>query len=705
MKKIYTIKISNILFATAILIILAIANKVEAQYCIPSSDCSMGDDINNFYTTGATTNITNMSSGCSSSGGYINYPTTTHTLIAAPGTSFGINVQTSGPYEQGFTIWVDWNQDGDFTDAGEQVWTSGSYGLQLYTGTVAVPTTATPGNTRMRVMGSYYCVPSNPCTPCDIYGETEDYTITIAGTPPTCLHPTNLSVSNITVGAATLDWTENNTATEWEVEYGLTGFSQGTGNTVTVTSKPYTLSGLNDTTSYDFYVRSICTVGDTSFWSGPISFLTPFDMNCPGGPQATVFTEDWELGQGSWTGDIGSSNGQWQINSGSTGSSNTGPDCAHSGTQYIYYEASGSGTGYPGSATMISPAVDLTSAVDIAILSFWMHGYGTNIAGANLSIAVGSNAMGPFTTEYSNTFPNEFQSNMSDPYIQEFVDLSVYAGQTVYLEITYTNPNTSYYSDFAIDLLEVMVCQACANPPNVDLGADSLFICADDSVTLYGGSFDDYEWSTGHTSDTIVIDSSGIGLNSVMITLRVTDSIGCKNSDTIIVTFVDNPSTSIIGADTMLFSHSTTLDAGTGFYSYLWSTGDSTQTLIVNNNNISIGDNVLSVTVSNEYGCTFTATKNLFVHDDTGLDELNNEIIVQVHPNPSKGVFVIEINNLNGDYILDINNMNGQTVVSELIKTSSFKKEYDLSKYAGGIYILRLYNEDTFLTKRLLINP
>jgi len=683
----------------------ALPHSAQSQYCTPASICSGGDDINHFYTTGATTNITNMNSGCSS-GGYILYLPATHTLAAAAGTTFGVNVQTSGFYNQGFTIWIDWNDDGDFMDPGEQVWNSGTTGTQLFTGTITIPPTILPGNLRMRVMGGYDCVPSNPCATCfalgDPYGETEDYTITITGTPPSCLHPTNIIASNITIGTATLDWTENNTATEWEVEYGQTGFSQGNGTSILVNTKPYTLSGLNDTTQYDFYVRSICTQGDTSYWSAPSSFLTPFNLNCPGGGQATVFTEDWELGQGAWSGDIGTGNGQWKINSGTTTSNNTGPDTAHSGSHYIHYEASG--TGAPGSATMVSPPIDLTSAVGNALLSFWMHGFGADIPGASLTIGIANSPFGPFNTEYSYTFPNALQTSMSDPYMQELVDLSGYAGQIIYLEITYNNPNSSYFSDLALDLFEVMVCQACANPPNVDLGADSLFICANDSVVLSGGTFDTYEWSTGHTSQSVVIDSSGIGLNSVVIILKATDSIGCANSDTVMITFVAHPITIITGADTMLYSHTTTLDAGVGFTAYLWSTGDTTQTIVVDHSNISIGNNTLEVTVSNEYGCTFTTTKNLFVHNDTGLDEMSDEVSLQIYPNPGKGLFVVEINSLYNDYTLDIKNMNGQTILSDQIKTSSFKKEYDLSHCASGVYILQLYNTYTSHTKKIILN-
>ena len=93
---------------------------------------------------------------------------------------------------------------------------------------------------------------------------------------PTCPAPSGLITSNITLTTADLDWTENGPATTWEVEWGPTGFTQGSGTTITdITNHPYTLNPpLSPATTYDWYVRSVCSVGDTSVWEGPEIFTT-----------------------------------------------------------------------------------------------------------------------------------------------------------------------------------------------------------------------------------------------------------------------------------------------------------------------------------------------------------------------------------------------------------------------------------------------
>ncbi len=71
--------------------------------------------------------------------------------------------------------------------------------------------------------------------------------------------------------------------------------------------------------------------------------------------------------------------------------------------------------------------------------------------------------------------------------------------------------------------------------PLVSLGPDTT-ICIDDTLTLNGGNFSQYQWSTGDTAS--FIDLYFSAQNSDTISLRVTDNNGCYNSDTTIVNAV-----------------------------------------------------------------------------------------------------------------------------------------------------------------------
>lgn len=93
---------------------------------------------------------------------------------------------------------------------------------------------------------------------------------------PSCIEPVNLRTINTTELTANLTWDEdlNSQFTQWEIEFGPTGFIQGTGTIVQATSNPFTLNtGLQGFTNYEYYVRNICGT-NYSNWSDRGIFKT-----------------------------------------------------------------------------------------------------------------------------------------------------------------------------------------------------------------------------------------------------------------------------------------------------------------------------------------------------------------------------------------------------------------------------------------------
>jgi chitodextrinase len=84
---------------------------------------------------------------------------------------------TSTVWTEGYAVFIDYNQDGDFADSGETVWTKATSKTTPVTGTITIPATATLGSTRMRVSMKYNGTP----TSCETftYGQVEDYTVNI----------------------------------------------------------------------------------------------------------------------------------------------------------------------------------------------------------------------------------------------------------------------------------------------------------------------------------------------------------------------------------------------------------------------------------------------------------------------------------------------------------------------------------------------
>ncbi|MCX6305621.1 MAG: GEVED domain-containing protein [Bacteroidetes bacterium] len=135
--------------------------------------CSARSNVLFEYISKVTMGTINNSTG-RAPGGYEDYTGMVNTIIR--GASESLSVIVNGGYlsDQG-RAWVDWNQDGDFTDAGEEFVIGSGIG-PVYSVSIAAPLTALTGYTTMRVR-LYDGTPAS-CG-AGSYGETEDYTINV----------------------------------------------------------------------------------------------------------------------------------------------------------------------------------------------------------------------------------------------------------------------------------------------------------------------------------------------------------------------------------------------------------------------------------------------------------------------------------------------------------------------------------------------
>jgi len=149
------------------------------QYCV-----SKGNSTSDEYISRVQVGSINKSSGAQS---YSDFTSTSTDLNK--GSNYTITVTptwTGTAYNEGYAAWIDYNEDGDFTDSGEQIFSKAASQATPASGTFTVPSGTVSGNKRMRVSMKYDGIP----TSCETfsYGEVEDYTVNIkTGTtnPPT----------------------------------------------------------------------------------------------------------------------------------------------------------------------------------------------------------------------------------------------------------------------------------------------------------------------------------------------------------------------------------------------------------------------------------------------------------------------------------------------------------------------------------------
>ncbi len=120
--------------------------------------------------------INNTSTGTA---GYENFTSVSTNVTRGTANTISISpVWTSTRYNEAYAVYIDYNGDGDFTDSGELAWTKTASQTTPATGSITIPSTATLGSTRMRVMMQYNSVPSSSCGSYT-YGQVEDYTLNI----------------------------------------------------------------------------------------------------------------------------------------------------------------------------------------------------------------------------------------------------------------------------------------------------------------------------------------------------------------------------------------------------------------------------------------------------------------------------------------------------------------------------------------------
>lgn len=268
--------------------LVAVSGTSQLVYCASNATSSGDTKIDN-----VTLNTLNQSSNPTTCETYTDYTGTATITNLSKTVTYDMSVtqgSCGGSYPSYIKVYIDFNQDGTFDEVTEMVFSKSSAGLLVATtGAVAIPGSAVLGTTRMRVVLRESGTVANTLA-CGTYsyGETEDYFVNITAAPA-CPPPSGLTYAPGTPpnSQAILSWTENGSATTWELEYGDAGFTQGAGTTIVTTNNPHPLGGLLSDHEYEFYVRADCG-GTYSNWAGPKYFKTACE------PSTAPFTESFE---------------------------------------------------------------------------------------------------------------------------------------------------------------------------------------------------------------------------------------------------------------------------------------------------------------------------------------------------------------------------------------------------------------------------
>lgn len=207
---------------------------------------------------------------------------------------------------------------------------------------------------------------------------------------PSCPDLIGLKANGVIDTSAILRWNMAPSANQYQVWFGPAGFFQGTmtsgGFRTYVTSDSLYLDTLSPNTCYEFLVRSVCSVGDTSNWQGPVSFCTPCQSF------TSPYFESYDIWPLScWDMNGGANN--WMIYNG-TGGDNY--------AEANFWSVSS------GEYHMTSPVVDLGAKSEV--LYEWSHLYNSAYPDDQLIVVV--NKLGTSTWD---TLSNFIGSTFNDP--------------------------------------------------------------------------------------------------------------------------------------------------------------------------------------------------------------------------------------------------------------------------------------------------
>jgi PKD repeat protein len=150
-----------------------------------------------------------------------------------------------------------------------------------------------------------------------------------------------------------------------------------------------------------------------------------------------------------------------------------------------------------------------------------------------------------------------------------------------------------------------------------------------------------------------------------------------------------------------------TLDATTaGATAYLWSPGgETTPTIDVTFAQYGLGAHDFTVTVTGG-GCDIVKTVSTYLDACTGVAEKSKDVTVSVFPNPSSGIFTLELNSVKS-LVADLSIMNnlGMIVFKEnnIDINGKTMKSLNLSGLSSGMYLLTLQNGEMKISQKILI--
>ncbi len=565
------------------------------------------------------------------------------------------------------------------------------------------------------------------------------YTFTTLSTSLPCPAPSSLLATQITQTNARLSWVTGG-ASNWDVEYGLSGFTLGSGTQISTTTPSYTVSGLTPGQSYQFYVRNSCGVGHVSSWAGPHAFITlSATLPCPS-PSSLGATQITQTNARlSWMSG-GTSTSNWDLEYGlsgftlgrgtriSTTTSSYTVSGLTPGQSYQFYVRDSCGVGHVSSwagpdafitlsATLPCPAPSSLGASNItqtnARLS-WMSG-GTSTSNWDLEYGLSGFTLGR-GTRISTTTPSYTVSGLTPGRSYQFyvrdscgaAHVSSWAGPYTFITLSVTLPCPSPSSLSATQITQTNASLSWvtggASNWGLEYGLSGFTLGSGTRISTTTPSYTVSSLTPGRSYQFYVRDSCGVGHVSSWAGPHTFRTLGCLaptglKLDTITEITATVSWTSGGASNWNIEYGPINFPLGSGIFLYNVSSPRILRGFKPNTfYDVYVQDSCNVGNVSNWVG-------PLSIKTVIGIDELL-ERSFRIYPNPSEGVFNLEFSSsLGEDMEIHITNMMGQIVLEDEIESfsGSYRKRLEMGAYGSGVYLLQLITEKATVNRRIIL--
>jgi len=229
--------------------------------------------------------------------------------------------------------------------------------------------------------------------------------------------------------------------------------------------------------------------------------------------------------------------------------------------------------------------------------------------------------------------------------------------------------------------------------PEIDLGPDLAF-CDGFTEDITAPEGFDYLWNTGEMTQQITVDTAGLYI------CTITDMYGCFNSDQVLVTIYELPNIDL-GSDLTIDEDQTIMLAvEAGHIDYLWSTGETSDFIMIHAEDYGLGVHVFSVTVTSAQGCIVSDEITITIVEGLDVDLLSADN-VKIYPNPVSERLFIQLPFVDADMNISITSITGQIISN--INPNSQLVEIDVIDIAPGMYFVIIDSKNQKIINKIVI--